>query len=287
MDWLTRCVGDEQEFFTAHWRRAPAVLRPECPPVDVIGTAETDALLDAGLLKVPYIGLVHEDGHVPVERFCTPRVVLGELVEDYADGDLVRRLVEEERATVLLRYVDQWHQGVRALSAGLGEQLGRQVEAFFFRTPAGTQGRPLHRDDADVLAIQIGGEKRWQVYGGPRDGNWEPAREDGDPGEPLLETVLRPGEVLYVPRGFAHRADAVGDAPSAHLSLTVREAGTANLYALLQAILADGADIPGRPLDDRELTEAAATLIEHQRRAVDAVTPRTLVALARDAMRGV
>ncbi|MFD8821306.1 JmjC domain-containing protein [Streptomyces sp. NPDC059605] len=284
MDWLARCVGDKQEFFASSWRRAPVVLRPGSPPVDVVGTAELDALLDAGLLKVPYIGLVHADSHVPVERFCTPRVVLGELVEDYADAELVRHLVEEERATVLLRYVDQWHRGVRELTAGLGEQLGRRVEAFFFRTPAGTQGRPLHRDDADVLAVQISGEKRWYIHAGPRDGNWEPAREDGDPGEVLLETVLRPGEVLYLPRGFAHRAEAVGDAPSAHLSLTVREAGTANLYAVLQAVLADGAQIPGRPLDDRALTEAAATLIEHQRSAVDALTPQTLVALARDAM---
>ncbi|WP_176740424.1 JmjC domain-containing protein [Streptomyces sp. Ncost-T10-10d] len=134
------------------------------------------------------------------------------------------------------------------------------------RTPAGTRGRPLHRDDADVLAIQISGEKRWRVHAGPADGNWEPAREDGDPGEVLLETVLRPGEVLYVPRGFAHHADAVGDAPSVHLSLTVREAGTANLYALLQALLADGAAIPGRPLDDEALTDAAEALIGHTRR---------------------
>ncbi|WP_348534767.1 cupin domain-containing protein [Kitasatospora sp. MAP12-44] len=52
-----------------------------------------------------------------------------------------------------------------------------------------------------MLAIQISGEKRWRVHAGPADGNWEPSREDADPGEVLLDTVLRPGEVLYVPRG--------------------------------------------------------------------------------------
>ncbi|MER8083632.1 cupin domain-containing protein [Streptomyces sp. NPDC094048] len=285
MDWLKRCVRDEQEFFATHWRRAPAVLRPDDPPVDLLDTAELDGLLEAGLLRVPYIGLVHEDRHVPVERFCTPRVVLGEIVDDYADAELVRHLVDVERATVLLRYVDQWHQGVRALTTGLAEQLGRQVEAFCFRTPAGTRGRPLHRDDADVLAIQISGEKRWRVHGGPADGNWEPAREDGDPGELLLETVLTPGEVLYVPRGFAHHADAVGDAPSVHLSLTVREAGTANLYALLRAFLAEGAAVPGRPLEDAALTDAAESLIGHTRRTLAELTPETLVAHARAAMR--
>ncbi|MEU6017894.1 cupin domain-containing protein [Streptomyces sp. NPDC047515] len=285
MDWLKRCVRDEQEFYATHWRRAPAVLRPDDPPVDLLDTAELDGLLEAGLLRVPYIGLVHEDRHVPVERFCAPRVVLGEIMDDYADAELVRHLVDVERATVLLRYVDQWHQGVRALTTGLSEQLGRQVEAFCFRTPAGTRGRPLHRDDADVLAMQISGEKRWRVHGGPADGNWEPAREDGDPGELLLETVLTPGEVLYIPRGFAHHADAVGDVPSVHLSLTVREAGTANLYALLRALLAEGAAVPGRPLDDAALTEAAETLIGDTRRTLAELTPETLVAHARAAMR--
>ncbi|GGX83504.1 JmjC domain-containing protein [Streptomyces hiroshimensis] len=288
-NWLERCVADSRQFLATHWRTAPAVLRPHDPPVDVLTTAELDRLLDHGLLKAPYINLVQEHGQLPVQRFCVPRVVLGEVVEDYADAGAVRALIRDERATLLLRYVDQWHQGVRALAAGVGEELGRQVEAFFFLTPGGTQGRPVHRDDADVLAIQISGEKRWRVHGGPADGNWEPSREDGDPGELLLDTVLRPGEVLYVPRGFAHRASAVGDSPSAHLSLTVREAGTAHLYALLQAALQDGpgtADLADRPLGDAALNDAAGALLAHCRRTLEAITPEELVEQARAVMRG-
>ncbi len=284
-NWLERCVADEAEFFAAHWRTAPVVLHPDDPPVDVLPLTELDSLLDHGLLKVPYIGLVHQDSHVPSERFCAPRVVLGELVEDYADAEAVRALVRDEQATVLLRYVDQWHQGVRELAGGLADRFGRQVEAFFFTTPPGTQGRPVHRDDADVLAIQVSGEKRWRVHAGPADGNWEPAREDENPGEVLLDTVLRPGEVLYIPRGFAHWASAEGDAPSAHLSLTIREVGTANLYALLQVLLTDGLDLPGRPLDDTAMDAAAEQLITHSRRALDALTPELLIEHARAAMR--
>ncbi|MFF7728609.1 JmjC domain-containing protein [Streptomyces sp. NPDC008001] len=285
-NWLERCVGDTRHFLATHWRTAPAVLRPDRPPVDVLPHAELDRLLDHGLLKAPYINLVQEHGQLPTERFCTPRVVLGEVVEDYADADAVRGLIRDERATLLLRYVDQWHQGVRALATGVGAELGRQVEAFYFLTPGGTQGRPVHRDDADVLAVQISGAKRWRVHGGPADGNWEPRREDGDPGEPLLDTVLRPGEVLYVPRGFAHRASAVGDSPSAHLSLTVREAGTAHLYTLLQALLADGPDLADRPLGDPALTAAADALLTHCHNTLATLTPESLVEQARAAMRG-
>ncbi|CAM5350466.1 hypothetical protein GCM10010329_40930 [Streptomyces spiroverticillatus] len=291
MDWLARLVEDETAFFADHWRKEPALFRPVDPPLDVLTVADLDGVLDAGLLTAPYAQLVHEHATVPAERFCTPRVVLGEITEGHVDAEAVRRIVHEERATLLLRYVDQWHTGVRALADSLGERLGRQVEAFCFLTPPGTTGRPVHRDDADVLAVQLHGAKRWRVYGGPADGNWQPEREQGDPGPLLLDAVLRPGEVLYVPRGYAHAASAVGEEEpgaesSVHLSFTVREAGTAQLYALSSALLvAESGDLPARPVSDEALTEVAADLIAAFRRTLDDLTPAELVELARDAMR--
>ncbi|GAA2424961.1 hypothetical protein GCM10010433_26120 [Streptomyces pulveraceus] len=178
----------------------------------------------------------------------------------------------------------------RAAPSGPGAVPGhhggrRQAEAFFFLTPPGTRGRPVHRDDADVLAVQIRGSKRWRVYPGPPDGNWRPERVDGDPGDPLLDVVLRQGEVLHVPRGFAHAAEATGGSASAHLSFTVREAGSAHLYAVLEALLLDGDGLPARPNDDTALTGAANDLIAHFHRTLAGLTPEELLHLARGAMR--
>ncbi|WP_371480266.1 JmjC domain-containing protein [Kitasatospora sp. NBC_00315] len=284
-NWLRRCVGDEERFLAAYWRRTPAVLRPTDPPVDVLPRTELEQLLDHGLLKVPYIALVRQGGHLPGADFCRPRVVLGEVVQEYADADAVRTLVRDEGATVLLSHVDQWHQGVRALARGLAEQLGRRVEAFHLLTPPGGRGRPVHSDDADVLAVQLGGAARWRVHARPETGDREGAPPDGDPGEVLLEAVLHPGEVLYAPRGFAYSADPVGDEPSAHLSLTVREVATANLYALAQALVTGGPDLPGRPLDDDALHSAATDLLTYARTMAAELTPADLIELARAAMR--
>ncbi|MET7787014.1 cupin domain-containing protein [Streptomyces sp900116325] len=286
MSGLARCIPDEQTFFAEHWQKAPTVLRPSDPPLDVLALTDVDDILDSGLLRLPYMELVHANSRVSPERFCIPRIVLGSRVDGYVDANAVRSLVKDEGATLLLRYVDQWNKSVRNFTEEISDRLQRRVEAFYFVTPAGTQGRPIHRDDADVLAIQISGEKKWYVHDGPADGFWEPGRLEGDPGPVALETVLRPGEVLYVPRGFAHYATACGSTPSAHLSMTIREPGTANLYSLVQALLTQCGTVPQRPLTEVDLHEAAACIMSDAEQTLMAVTPEDLVHTARILMRG-
>jgi hypothetical protein len=279
MDWFGRCVPDADALFSSYWRRTPVVFRPDDPPVDVFTSADLDAVLDAGLLRVPYAGLYTAQGQIPDERFCPRRTVTGRPVEGYVDGRAVRELMREERATLQLRYIDQWQPRVRSLTDDFAARLGRLVEAFYFHSQPGRRG-PVHRDDGDLLALQLGGAKHWQVYGGPADGHWEPVRAD-EPGPVVLDTVLRTGEVLYVPRGFAHTAAAVGEGPSAHLTVVVREAGTGHLRQQLIERIAEGLVLPGRPLDDEALHAAAADLLGHLRERLAAVEPRELVESAR------
>lgn len=85
-------------------------------------------------------------------------------------------------------------------------------------TPPGVQTSvPPHTDRQDVLVFQTAGAKRWRVYAPPPR-----SKETGDPlnrgkggnvlsfdelNEPLIDAVLRPGDVLYVPTGFPHTTD--------------------------------------------------------------------------------
>eukprot|EP00928_Gymnodinium_smaydae_P023494 TRINITY_DN19369_c0_g2_i1.p1 TRINITY_DN19369_c0_g2~~TRINITY_DN19369_c0_g2_i1.p1 ORF type:complete len:492 (-),score=92.52 TRINITY_DN19369_c0_g2_i1:66-1328(-) len=72
---------------------------------------------------------------------------------------------------------------------------------------------PLHTDRQDVLVVQCEGRKHWRVHGPPvpfpaehqeRGKSGDVLHED-DVGPHLLDATLSPGDVLYVPRGFAHR----------------------------------------------------------------------------------
>ncbi|MFD4859041.1 JmjC domain-containing protein [Streptomyces atratus] len=279
MDWLERCVPNVEQLLGTYWRKEPVLLRPQDPPLEVLALSDVDALLDAGLLRVPYVGLYTAQGSIADERFCPTRVITGSPAQGYVDAAAVRRLIDEERATLQFRYVDQWHPPVRELTRGVAERLGRLVEAFFFLSRPGRRG-PVHRDDGDLLAIQLSGAKHWQVYAGPADGDWAPVREE-NPGAPLLDTVLEAGEVLYVPRGFAHTAAAVGDSSSAHLTVVVREAGAEHLRTALLTGIVNGLALPGRPLDDDALLRTAAGLLDHLSAQLDAVTPDDVIGRAR------
>ncbi|MBF6060653.1 hypothetical protein IU500_07660 [Nocardia terpenica] len=252
MDCLFRLVDDTEQFLSTWWRRRPGVLNPLFPPVDVLPPATVEALLDDGLLAVPYVELVGADGTVPPDRFCRPRTVLGRRLTNYVDAHQVRRLIREEGATLVLRCVGQWNAGVRRLTDGIAERLDHRVEATYIISPPGPGARRTEPVDADRLTIQIAGETMWQIHGNPPD-----ERPGATP--VMLETTVHSGQVLYTPKGFALTALTTGDEPSVHLSLTI-------------------ADFPTEPL-------TPTTLFQKLRTSPDGLAPEALTSAARAAVR--
>jgi hypothetical protein len=59
-------------------------------------------------------------------------------------------------------------------------------------------------------------------------------------GEPAIDTVLRPGDALYLPRGWLHSAEALGDT-SVHLTVGVH---SVTRYALVEALTVLAAQEP-------------------------------------------
>ncbi|MET8539758.1 cupin domain-containing protein [Kitasatospora sp. NPDC004799] len=278
-DW----VGDVRSFTGRQWQREPALFPRQgaaapAPPFDL---DELDAAFDGGLLRTPYLELVRSDKvTIPPEAFTTPRVVNGVTHHGFADRAKVLALLRGG-ATLLLRRVDQWHRPTGDLVARLTEELDRPVEAFFFVTPAGGQGLAVHRDDADVFVLQAAGRKTWYVHDAPTEADWRLGELPDDERSPLrLHGVLEPGGVLYVPRGFAHRAVGAGGL-SAHLSLTVRDLSVQDLRAALERQLTEGLGLPARPLGEAAITDACAALLEHARARLAALGPEDLLRAAR------
>ena len=120
------------------------------------------------------------------------------------------------------------------------------MQANAYVTPPQSQGFDDHYDVHDVFVLQVEGEKRWRIHApvheAPlRDQPWTDRRarrrRRGRAPEPLIDVVLRPGDCLYLPRGFLHAATALG-AVSTHLTLGVH---TWTRHALAEQVLDAGA----------------------------------------------
>ncbi|MCC9306484.1 cupin domain-containing protein [Kitasatospora sp. RB6PN24] len=278
---LAGLVGDGAAFAKALAQRQPEVFRPADRLSGLPTPGDLDEALRGGLLRVPYVEMVRDGEVVPAAQFCTTRVVAGRREDGFADPERIAALLADG-ATLLLPQLDQWHPSVCALAAELAAELGRRTEAFCFATGAGRRGLDVHRDDADVLVVQLAGEKEWIVHEAPADGRWRPGLAP-EPGAVALRSVLKAGEVLYVPRGAPHAATGSQDL-SVHLSFTIREAGTGRLRGALGDWLAGGdwaAGLPERPAGEAELLATAAEVLRLGRARLDQLTPEELLRLAR------
>lgn len=194
-----------------------------------------------------------------------------------AAGDHVELGIQPEQIPALVRagltiqaeQLETGHAGLRALLDDARRELGvgAAMDAGAFLSPDGA-GYGLHYDATAMFTLQIAGEKRWWYGRAPavafplanrvatRGAREQLASEDLD------EVVLRPGDVLYLPPGTWHRAQALGE--SLHVSLTIRAANLVDRVAeLLEPLLIDPRwrrlPEPGDELADR-LRELAAVV---------------------------
>jgi hypothetical protein len=114
------------------------------------------------------------------------------------------------------------------LANELSADLGHPVQVNAYITPPQNQGFAAHYDVHDVFVLQITGTKQWRVHEPVLvdplpEQDWEQRRaavaaRAGEP--PIIDTVLAPGDALYLPRGYLHSAQALGEF-SIHLTVGV------------------------------------------------------------------
>ena len=133
-------------------------------------------------------------------------------------------------ATLVLDLIETLSPGVAAVSAALQNATGGVAVCNVYCSWRAHQGFTAHCDSTDVFAIHIEGSKIWRVYEGRADNaidiagydfaSFTPEHHARAKGKLLEEIEMKPGDVLYLPKGQYHEALASSDA-SLHLSFGI------------------------------------------------------------------
>jgi ribosomal protein L16 Arg81 hydroxylase len=105
----------------------------------------------------------------------------------------------------------------------LEKELKFRLQFNIYITPHNSQGFAPHYDDHDVFIMQTTGTKIWRLYNTPIElpSCKQPhckIKDKYELGEPTFEVELKPGDLLYIPRGLIHDA-VTTDAASVHITL--------------------------------------------------------------------
>ena len=130
---------------------------------------------------------------------------------------------------------------VGAVAHMLERTLAGRVAANVYCSFRGVQAFQTHFDLHDVFALQVEGEKTWRIYESRAD-NPTQTLPPGDEiekwliesrGKLLFEVTMKPGDLMYLPRGQYHDA-LTGAQASLHVTFGVSPATGLSLFKLLE-----------------------------------------------------
>lgn len=130
-------------------------------------------------------------------------------------------------ASLVANDIDSLTPEMRAVSTVLEDTFNGKVQINLYCSWSAHKAFTSHFDTHDVLALHVVGEKTWRVYENrmphpirhPRHGPgaFNEQQHDDQKGDVLMEVTMKPGDILYLPRGWYH--DALADSPGAiHLA---------------------------------------------------------------------
>ena len=240
----------------------------------MLSVADVEQLVSATGIRMPAFRLVAGGGPVPPAEYAETIPWRPGRFDGLARPERVAA-AHAAGATIVLQALQlHWHPAA-VYCRGLEQALGFPVQANAYATPAGAQGFAVHHDTHDVFVLQVAGTKRWRIYAPVVElplGTQRWSAELGDPGPPVDDLTLQPGDTLYLPRGWPHEAVAQ-DADSLHVTVGLHV--PTRLDALRAALDDCGDDVEFRRAvgPDGEVPDALLDRLA-ERLAPDAVARR-------------
>jgi bifunctional lysine-specific demethylase and histidyl-hydroxylase NO66 len=241
---LVRLIAvDRDQFASQYWGQQPLLSPADDLPgggfTGLLNAQAVDELVSARGLRTPFLRVAKNGTTLADRAFTAPGGVGAGIADQVSDDKLVRLFADG--STLVLQALHRVWPPILEFCQRLATELGHPVQANAYVTPPQNQGFSAHYDVHDVFVLQIEGEKRWRIHppvleSPLRDQPWTDRKaqvESRAQEPPLIEASLRPGDCLYLPRGYIHAATALGGV-STHLTLGVH---VWTRYALAEQLL--------------------------------------------------
>ena len=279
------------------WGRRPLLTTAERLPgfADLFSLEAVDELVSRRGLRTPFLRVARAGTVVPAARYTRSGGTGAQVADQVVDDRLLDLFVDGH--TLVLQGLHRVWPALIDFAGQLVTDLGHPVQVNAYVTPSQSQGFSAHYDTHDVFVLQVAGEKRWRIHepvlpSPLRDQPWTDHRaavEERATGDAVIDTVLRPGESLYLPRGYLHAAEALGGV-TCHLTVGVHPITRHDLLKVvveqvvldehLRASLPFGVDVAD-PADLQPDLEATMEALLGRIRSVTAAEVSAALATAR------
>ena len=211
-----------EQFFAEYHDKAPLHVRAEPGKfASVLSWRQINRLMDMTHAWTSKSLMVVLDGKpIPAEQYCIRaggRDTGEQLLQPVAEK--VREWVAKG-ASIVLNDVDSLTPGLAAVSTAIEEAGLGKAQANVYISWQSHKAFPAHYDTHDVWAVQVEGEKTWNVWEGraewpishPVFRSQTQEHHEQAKGRLRAKVTLKAGDLLYLPRGWYH--DALAEAPA-------------------------------------------------------------------------
>ena len=180
---------------------------------DLFTVKDLDELLNLNILSYPDTRIANAIQEIDKSSYVTGDLINPiKFVNEFLTGSTMVFSQLQRKSAKLGKFADL-----------LSKDIHHKIQTNIYYTPANSQGFKVHYDTHDVFVLQIEGTKEWKIYNEVVKLAMLSEHYNSklhNIGEEQMSLTLKPGDLLYIPRGIAHKAVST-DVNSLHITTGV------------------------------------------------------------------
>lgn len=212
-------IGAET-FFAEYFDRKPLHVPGTPEKAAIFGLADMERLVDMAIWTPESLKLFLDTRPVPPAEYLRSDPDPAGQQPWRPDPEKVAAWLARG-ASLVLNDIDQLDARLNAIGGALERRTHCRAQANLYFSRVERKAFDVHCDTHDVYALHFAGEKVWRIWSGREEAPINDAggtyasrpleERHARKGALLQEVTMRPGDLLYLPRGQYHEALAVSD----------------------------------------------------------------------------